>query len=104
MVEGARVTRRWLAIGADYIHNIFVPTTVHIPPPLLTAVDRKARALRISRNRLIVRALQHEVEERGWSPGFFEQLREVDRGAAATLDGSMAVVHAARRSKTPPRL
>ena len=87
-----------------YIHNIFMPTTVHVPTPLLGAIDRKARALRISRNRLIVRALQREVEERAWSPGFFETLRGVDRGAAAAFGESMAVVRAARRSRTSPRL
>ena len=81
-----------------------MPTTVHLPTPLLGAVDRKARTLRISRNRLIVRALQREIEERAWSPGFFETLLGVDLGAAAAFGESMAVVRAARRSRTSPRL
>jgi hypothetical protein len=34
-----------------------MPTTVHIPDPLLNSVDRRAKALGISRNRLVVRAL-----------------------------------------------
>jgi hypothetical protein len=35
-----------------------MPTTVHIPPALLKSVDRRAKALGISRNRFIVRAVQ----------------------------------------------
>jgi predicted transcriptional regulator len=81
-----------------------MPTSVHIPKPLLAAVDRRARALRISRNRLIIQALEHEVEERGWSPGFFAKLRELEPGAADALRETMAAVQAARRSKAPPRL
>lgn len=33
-----------------------MPTTVHIPEALLKSVDRRARALGVSRNRLIVRS------------------------------------------------
>ena len=56
-----------------------MPTTVHIPKPLLAAADRRARALQISRNRLIVQALQRElVTAAEWSPRFLEQLRAVD--------------------------
>ena len=38
-----------------------MPTSVHLPKPLLEAVDRRARALQISRNQLVVRALEREV-------------------------------------------
>jgi predicted transcriptional regulator len=79
-------------------------TSIYIPKPLLAAVDRKARALQISRNRLIVRALEHEVEERGWSPGFFDKLRGLDSAARAEYSESMEVVRAARRSKAPAKL
>jgi hypothetical protein len=35
-------------------------------------VDRKAKALRVSRNQLVVRALEREVRDGSdWSPGFF---------------------------------
>jgi hypothetical protein len=77
-----------------------VPTSVHIPKQLLAAVDRKARALKISRNRLIVRALEREVES-GWPPGFFEQLRGTDASTVEEFRDSMDVVRAARRSKRP---
>ena len=41
-----------------------MPTTVHIPNPLLQSVDRRARARGISRNRLVVRALEQAVSVR----------------------------------------
>ena len=80
-----------------------MPTSVHIPKPLLAAVDRKAKELRISRNRLIVQVLERELE-REWSPGFFEKLDRIDPETAETFRRSMAVVVASRRSKKPPEL
>ena len=80
-----------------------MPTTVHIPPPLLKSVDRRARALGVSRNRLIVRALERAVSERAaWAPEFLEKLRSVDQETAAAVDELLADVKRARRSK-PPR-
>lgn len=43
------------------ISSIFMATSVHLPKPLMDAVDRPARALKISRNRLIVKALEREL-------------------------------------------
>ncbi|HUE88118.1 MAG TPA: ribbon-helix-helix protein, CopG family [Vicinamibacterales bacterium] len=78
-------------------------TTVHIPATLLQSVDRRARALGVSRNRLIVRALEDAVRERTrWTPEFLERLRDVDRDTSAAADELLAVVKDARRSK-PPR-
>lgn len=79
-------------------------TSVHIPKPLLAAVDRKARALKISRNRFIIQALEKEVDVRGWSPGFFDKLRTLDPGAAEALKKSMSIVRKNRRSKLPLEL
>lgn len=77
-------------------------TTVHIPGPLLGEVDRRAKALRVSRNRLIVRALERELREpSGWSPEFFDRLRDVNAGTAGAVDEMMTGVRAARRSKKP---
>jgi hypothetical protein len=82
-----------------------MPTSVHIPKPLLDAVDRRARALKISRNRLIVKALEREVSGgAGWSPEFFERLRDVDEPLAGAVDELLGHVRAARRSKEPRRL
>ena len=80
-------------------------TSIHIPKPLLEAVDRKARALRISRNRLIVRALERELTAGSdWSPGFFEQLSTVDPGTVEAVDELLASVRQARISKPPRNL
>jgi len=80
-------------------------TSVHIPKPLLEAVDRKARALKMSRNRLIVRALERELSPgAGWSPGFFEQLASVDPETVTAVDELLTSVRQARTSKPPRRL
>ena len=80
-------------------------TSVHIPKPLLEAVDRRARALHVSRNHLIVRALEREMKEgREWSPGFFERLGEVDAATSKAVDDLLAAVKAKRRSKEPQEL
>lgn len=80
-------------------------TSVHIPKTLLEAVDRRAQTLRISRNRLIVRALERELGgEGGWSPGFFEALAAADQGVAAAADETLATIRAGRSSKKAPRL
>jgi hypothetical protein len=84
--------------------NIFVPTTIHVPDRLLAAVDRRARALRISRNRLIVRALEREVDATEWSPGFLDALRTVGPGTAQAVDKLLADIRRRRRSKSPPLL
>ncbi|MBI4957505.1 MAG: hypothetical protein HY908_36195 [Myxococcales bacterium] len=79
-----------------------MPTSVHLPKPLLAAVDRRARALCISRNRLIVKALERELSlASDWSAGFFEALTRVDAATAAAVDRMVAEVRAARRSKAP---
>lgn len=82
-----------------------MPTTVHIPPALLKSVDRRAKALGVSRNRLIVRALEQAVSERpGWTPEFLERLRNVDRDTSEAVDELLAAVKRTRRSKTPHEL
>lgn len=82
-----------------------MPTSVHIPKPLLEAVDRRARALKMSRNRLIVKALEREISGGpGWSSEFFERLRDVDDATAAAADEMLATIRATRRSKEPRRL
>jgi metal-responsive CopG/Arc/MetJ family transcriptional regulator len=82
-----------------------MPTSVHIPKPLLDEVDKRARALKISRNRFIVRALQKELEQRdSWTPGFLERLQETDEELRRAVGEMTAVVHTTRRSKGPPRL
>ena len=80
-------------------------TTVHIPKPLLAAADRRAQALQISRNRLIVQALERDlVTASQWSPQFLERLRVVDTNTADAVDDLRDAIIAARRSKPPKRL
>ena len=82
-----------------------MPTSVHLPKPLLDALDRRARALRVSRNQVIVRALEREMgRATEWSPGFFEQLATTDEATADAVDDLMGAIRAGRRSKAPPRL
>lgn len=79
-----------------------MPTTVHIPPALLKSVDRRAKALGVSRNRLIVRALEEAVSRRPrWSPEFLERLRHVDDDTSAAVDALLSAVKDGRRSKQP---
>lgn len=80
-------------------------TSVHIPAELLKAVDRRARALRISRNRMILRALERELEQGSeWSVGFFDKLRTVDHQTVDDTERMLTAIRAQRRSKGPPKL
>jgi len=82
-----------------YIVTIVVmPTSVHLPHDLLQAVDRKAKALRMSRNQFVVRALQREVESSEWSVGFFDKLT-ADAETDKAVDEMMTAVRNGRRSK-----
>ena len=80
-------------------------TSVHIPRHLLEAVDRKARALGVSRNRLLLRALERELAPNaGWTPGFFEALASVSPETASAVEELHAEIRRARRSKRPVKL
>jgi hypothetical protein len=82
-----------------------MPTSVHIPKPLLTVVDREARAAKISRNRFIVRALEREVTQgRDWSPEFFAQLERPAPGIDTAVEQMSRAIQSQRRSKRPVRL
>ena len=80
---------------------IRVPTTIHIPEPLLNEVDERAKTLKLSRNRFIVDALRKALaEEPPWSPGFLDALR-----AFTPLDSEhdvAAIVRENRRSRKNP--
>lgn len=91
--------------SSSILANIVMPTSVHLPGPLLQAVDRKARALRISRNQLVIRALEREVQEGSdWTPGFFEQLSDSASELVESVDDMLDVIQKGRRSKRPRRL
>ena len=87
---------------SDYIVNILMPTSVHLPKLLLDAVDRRAKQLGVSRNRFVVRALERDVaRETEWSPGFFEKFTPLGPEDATAVDDMLAVIRANRRSKKP---
>lgn len=80
-----------------------MPTSVHIPPELLKSLDKRAKALRVSRNSLIVRAIERDLgADRGWPPGFFESLAQVDDELCNTIDDTMVAVAAHRLSRKKP--
>jgi predicted transcriptional regulator len=82
-----------------------MPTTVHLPRDLLSAVDRRARRLKLSRNRLIVRALERELAQNAdWSPGFFEELAGVERGDVEAVEDLLQAIRSRRSSKEPRAL
>jgi hypothetical protein len=82
-----------------------MPTSVHLPADLLEAVDKRARALQISRNQLVVRALEREVQGgNDWSPGFFERLADVTPELESDVDALLKHVRKARRSKPARQL
>jgi metal-responsive CopG/Arc/MetJ family transcriptional regulator len=92
-------------VERSILANIVMATSVHIPKPLLEAVDRKARALKISRNRLVVQALERELTTGAdWSPGFFEQLSAVPPETAAAVDELLTSIRQARTAKPPRQL
>jgi hypothetical protein len=82
-----------------------MPTTVHIPPRILKAVDRQAKALKISRNRFVIEALERrlaeDAEQRPWPEGFFERMAERARDPEyrRSVDALFAEVIRSRRSK-----
>jgi len=79
-------------------------TSVHIPQALLEAVDRRARQLRVSRNRLIVTLVEEGIAKvTEWSSGFFERL---SAGAAdrSAVDQMLEAIRANRTRKRPPTL
>jgi len=82
-----------------------MPTTVHIPAALLKSVDRRAKALGLSRNRLIIRALERAVSDRsGWAPEFLEKLRSVEQETQTAVNELLADVKHAQHSKPPQKL
>lgn len=81
-----------------------MPTSVHIPAKLLSAVDRRARELKISRNRLIILALERELAPRAWPASFLTHLRTPDPELTDAVEEMEAGIRTRRGSKPPPKL
>jgi len=77
-------------------------TTVHIPRTLLERIDARAKALNVSRNRLVVASLRRTLEaEEEWSPEFLralDRLSEEDEVSRA-VDEMLRAIRAHRRSR-----
>jgi hypothetical protein len=81
-----------------------MPTSVHIPRGLLDEVDRRARYLGVSRNRFIVRAIEKELSEASWPPGFFEHFRCEGPKLASVVQRVQREIARSKRSKQAPKL
>jgi hypothetical protein len=84
-----------------------MPTTVHIPAPLLRRIDSRAKSLGVSRNRLIVQAIEDSLESSSaWPPELVRLLQEpLDAATAQTLERSVGEVRRRRTSRRgPPEL
>jgi len=77
-------------------------TTVHFPDDILDAIDARARAEGLSRNRFITRALRRALDAtETWPPGFLATLRESPAaGDAEAVERMLAAILARRSSKT----
>jgi hypothetical protein len=59
----------------------------------------------MSRNQLIIRALEREVAAGSdWSAGFFERLEDTDRETEKAVDDLLEQIRRARSSKPPPTI
>ncbi len=98
----------WIAlwtIAGTMNRILFMPTTtVHLPQGLLERVDLRAKALGVSRNRVIVDALESRLRAReAWSPELVQLLgQEIPRETADEFERSMRVVARRRASKGAP--
>jgi predicted transcriptional regulator len=83
---------------------LFVATTIHLPDRVLARVDARAKALGISRNKVILDAVEHALDDRSaWSPELISLLSEpASRGAADALEMSLAAVRKLRRNRRRP--
>ncbi len=80
-------------------------TTIRLSDELLAAVDRRAKDLRLTRNRYIEQALERSLRsDTAWSPAFVEELRAAsqDRELQRTLAEMRGAIKANRMSKGPP--
>lgn len=80
-------------------------TSIHVPRELLQELDERAASLGISRNRLILRALERELRQSDeWSPEFLERLGRTDDAVGPAVDEMLQAIRRSRRSKGAPDL
>jgi hypothetical protein len=84
-----------------------VPTTVHIPRSVLERADARAKALGISRNKLIVQALEARLQTaEQWPPELVELLTlpPLPELVKATSEMNEAIRKRRRNRREPPPL
>lgn len=76
-------------------------TTIHVPDALLRRIDVRAKALGVSRNRLILAALESTIDRtRTWAPELIAMLHEpLDRTTTELFQATMTVVRRTRRRR-----
>jgi len=85
--------------------NIFMPTSIHLPERLLRAIERRARELGLSRNRVIVRALERDLaRENEWPPEFFARFAPLAPADAQAVDDMVDAIRSNRGRKRAPEL
>jgi hypothetical protein len=81
-------------------------TSIRLPQRLLERVDARAKTLGVSRNRLLVDAIEASLSARTtWPPEFLALLdTPLDATSATTLDDTLRATRRLRRSRRkPPR-
>ena len=81
-----------------------MPTTVHIPDAILERLDARAAARGVSRNRVILEAVEAALGLReSWAPELVAMLAEpLDEATGKLLETSLAKVRRSRRSRRKP--
>jgi len=76
-------------------------TSIHIPPLILKQLDDRAKSLKISRNKLILRAINRSlIEEVTWSDALLSGLEKpLAEDLAELFESSLDEVRDRRRSK-----
>lgn len=73
-------------------------TTVHIPPTLLKAIDRRVKDLKMSRNKFICMVLEKEVCDE-WPTEFSDRKRARNPALAKSVDDMVVRIAESRNSK-----
>ncbi|MBK7582525.1 MAG: CopG family transcriptional regulator [Myxococcales bacterium] len=81
-----------------------MPTTIHVPRQLLVRVDARAKALGVSRNRVILAAIEGAIEGKlTWPAELISQLAEpLDPEAGRAFERSLQAVRRKRSHRRRP--
>lgn len=81
-----------------------MPVSIHLPPPLLERVDARARRLGLTRSSYISQTLERDLSaEGGWSPGFFDALRQRPEALHEAMRELKAGLRRKSRKRSPFR-